>query len=630
MLPLPWGLGSAQALLVPAALLGAMLLAWRRGQSLGAAALKGAVAWGWGLWALSEGLSLFSALRPAPVLAAWSLACLGLAVAFFLPGGRRLSRPPHAHLGLGTVLAVSAAASLILLRFRSALFCPTWNFDSELYHMPRVQEWAQQGSLIHFPTSYDLQVFYPPWAEEAQLHLRLLSGDDLLADCLQWGAWLFCAVAAAEAAAAVGGRWLARAGAALAVISLPMAVLQAGTGQNDLVAAAWVLAMATLLLRRERAWAAAAAGLALATKGTSYFYVAPLGLWLIAAEWQARRWAAWRPLLLAAVLAFTPSLPHWARNHAVGGHWLGSAEEHRIAQPSPASFLSNTLKEGALELTSPLSSLNYAAYVAVAWAHQLLRLPLDHDEWIWGGLSWGVYLDPERHWHEDYSGAPLHLLLLLGLASLALSGRWRSRLPWAWQASALGGLGLFLWLLRYNPWCTRLHLSFFILSAPWLGLALESAAAKRRAWAAAAILLFLAQGWWVALDMDSQPFSMAQPGKAQRYWHYTNAWQAGYRAAHFGSQIGLVCPERTLEYGVWRGARESGHPVHLQHLSPSAATASLLQLEPYASFKPEVLLLDGTRQSLSPTVQVVGRTWALNDQNDRWGLYLPKTPTAKR
>jgi hypothetical protein len=132
------------------------------------------------------------------------------------------------------------------------------------------------------------------------------------------------------------------------------------------------------------------------------------------------------------------------------------------------------------------------------------------------------------------------------------------------------------------------------------------------------------------LDVDTQPFSMTRPGVAQSYWHFDPGWQAGYRAAHFGSQIGLVCPERTLEYGVWRGARESGHPVHLQHLSPSASTAALSLLPPYAGFQPQVLLLDSALQTLSPTVQVVGRLWALNDHNDKWGLYLPKTPTAKR
>lgn len=614
---MPWGLGNVAVLLLPLALLGYGALAMQSGKRLGIAALQGLVLWGWTLWALSESLGAWGQLKPLTLGLDWALVVLAQAL---LLARRPLQRPalPTGRPNKRELLLLLGLGGLALYTLKLALFNPTWNNDVQFYHLPRVQQWAQQASLAHFPTSYDLQVFYPPWAETALLNLRLLSGDDLLGGLLQWGSWLACALAAWEAAALAGGGRSARLASAAAMATLPMGVLQSVTNQNDLVASAWIMAMACLLLAELPLWAAGAAGLALATKGTAYLYVAPLGLWLIASRLKADGFGAWRILALAALLAFAPSLPHWTRNYRAAGTWLGSAQDHRLPHPGLRPLASNLLKGAGLQLETPYFRGNLAAVDAVSAAHAALGLPLDEPDWIWAGIPWGHYLNPDRGWHEDFAGDPLHLFALLALGALAIAGIWSSPLPWGYSFSACAGLLLYSGLVRYNPWATRLHLPFFALCAPLLGLAW---ARLSRPWLAVALgLAFLSMSWWAALDDHGWTRRASKPGFSAKYWTGHPSYLAGYNAAKLGKRIGLLIPERTLEYGLWRGAREADPTAKLQHLSPSARTAGLSLLPPYSAFIADVVIAD-VQKAAPPTVEAQGRRWYLAARNDFWGIY---------
>lgn len=165
-----------------------------------------------------------------------------------------------------------------------ALLAAPNNFDSQTYHLPKVEHWVAQRGLEFWPTAIHRQVTIPPGAEYLLLHLRLFTGGDALHNLVQWAAGVGCLLAAARIAAQLGGGRRAQLLTAFVLATTPMVALQATSTQTDLVCAAWVACVATLAVDglRRRAGAGtllllgAATGLTAVTKTSGLIGVGPL------------------------------------------------------------------------------------------------------------------------------------------------------------------------------------------------------------------------------------------------------------------------------------------------------------------------------------------------------------------
>ncbi|MEU5910684.1 glycosyltransferase family 39 protein [Micromonospora sp. NPDC047527] len=186
--------------------------------------------------------------------------------------------------GRGERLLAGTVGGLVLLELLVALLAEPNNFDSQTYHLPKVERWVAQGDLDFWPTAIHRQVTIPPGAEYLLLHLRLLTGGDALHNLVQWAAGIVCLVAVARITAQLGGSRRAQLITAFVLASTPMVVLQATSTQTDLVCAAWVACAATLVLdglRRRTGWGTllglgAATGLTAVTKTSGLIAVGPL------------------------------------------------------------------------------------------------------------------------------------------------------------------------------------------------------------------------------------------------------------------------------------------------------------------------------------------------------------------
>ncbi len=123
-------------------------------------------------------------------------------------------------------------------------------------------------------------------------HLYLLTGGDRLANLAQWLAFAGCVVGSAVVAGELGGGPRARALAAVACATLPMAIAQASSTQNDLVASFWLLSLGYWVLRFRRhpstgtaALVGVSAGLGVLTKLPVSFLAVP---WMLALVVTAR------------------------------------------------------------------------------------------------------------------------------------------------------------------------------------------------------------------------------------------------------------------------------------------------------------------------------------------------------
>ena len=118
-----------------------------------------------------EALSLVRGITFASLLIGWAIVVAVLALAVFRsrPAG---ATPLPARLrafAAGLILEEWILAGMILLiggvTLMLALVCPPNNWDSQTYHLPRIEHWIQNGSLEFYRTDIDRQLEMPPFAE---------------------------------------------------------------------------------------------------------------------------------------------------------------------------------------------------------------------------------------------------------------------------------------------------------------------------------------------------------------------------------------------------------------------------------------------------------------------------------
>jgi hypothetical protein len=601
----------------------------------------GAAVFGVALIAITEGLSPVNRLTAGWLVASWGLAGgLGL----WAIRRRRLAGSPAAltspmpygvRLVIGSILAVTGAI---------ALLAPPNTWDSMTYHMPRVAHWSQAGSVAHYPTHVIRQLWLGPGAEFVITHLYVLTGGDRLANLVQWAAFAGCVFGSAIVAGELGGGPRARAVAAIAGATLPMAIAQASSTQNDLVASFWVLSLGYWVLRFRvtpsagvAALAGVSAGLAVLTKLPVIFLAVP---WLAALTVRAGRLGPRRALacvLAAAVSVLAPNLNHVGRTLPVLERVEPSSgpgvEAVQLRLPAdwtlyvnttldPRALASNAFRNVALHLVTPSGRANAWLEGAVVGAHRAMGFNPSDSRTTFGPA---FHVGPFRL-HEDFVGNPLHLLAGF-LAGVAV---WRRRdssaapvRMWAWMTVA-GAIAFCA--LRWQPWNSRLHLPLFILAAPLVGVGLERWRRSGAVLAAAFCLLALPSLAATRPRPLLGPDSVLSASRtAQRFRNHPQL-QLVYEAAvdHLGDagcgRVGLVMGGDGWEYPLWPLLRSRvGADLRIEHVlvrNPSG------RLGPPAAGPPCAVLVLGQR--LDAPVSWQGRTFVERWRRPPVSLYWPE------
>jgi 4-amino-4-deoxy-L-arabinose transferase-like glycosyltransferase len=177
--------------------------------------------------------------------------------------------------------------------------------------MSRVAHWISNNNVSFYPTAIIRQLYQMPLAEFAILHVQVLTGGDLYANLIQWISFFsiicFGFLLASELELNRRQQFLS----AVITATLPMAILQASSTQNDLVVSSFLMSFALFMLRlRDKLsaesllLAAISLGLALLTKGTAYIYASAVGMSLSVPVLMARKHDHQCFLKAAAALSF--------------------------------------------------------------------------------------------------------------------------------------------------------------------------------------------------------------------------------------------------------------------------------------------------------------------------------------
>jgi hypothetical protein len=420
-----------------------------------------------------EVLSVFKSLNTTGVVIAWSLfffANLILAIVrhSFSSSWQRVWTILH-QISRYEILLIALIMIVLILTFLTGILAPPNNYDSMLYHLPRVAHWIQDGNLAHFPSSYINQLAFPILAEEGILTFWLLSGSDALSFCVQFIAFMGSLIAVSYLAkrlgASRGGEWLA----AFFALCLPGALLQASSTQNDLVTAFWFTCfMIYLVIQFKRSLGAfeffccsAALGLGLLTKGTFYLYIIVPVIWFVINLIQKiglKRSISWISCLVLVVLVLNTG--YWIRNVRTFGTPLGTSTliNSLVSHKDLVLVMFNPLRDFALNLVTPYETLNHRLFGWLFAPPGSTESPLPS---YWMAFTWN---------DEDYAGNPIHLLLILGCLVVYLFSKKQHKQDFIlYTIILLISFLMFSMGLQYNAYLIRLELPFFVAGAALFG-----------------------------------------------------------------------------------------------------------------------------------------------------------------
>lgn len=369
---------------------------------------------------------------------------------------------------------------ILTLTFLIALIAPPNTWDSMTYHLARVAHWIQNEHVNFYPTSIDRQYYQMPLAEFGILHLQILAQSDCFANLIQWTSFLTCIILASLIAHQWRASHKTQLLAMIVSATTPMAILQASSTQNDLVAGALCCSFAYFLYKFSQTsswenslWCTMSFGLALTCKGTTYLFCCGIGLSLslyIILKTNSLKEKIRRVSLLACIcllgLCFT--LPHTYRSYQLTNTFFSNKNTNYFNQEiSLATLTSNTIRNSALHLISPWQRANGKIQRTI---ESMLQAATVDPHTTWPNANFQLYFSL----HEDLAGNFLQFLLILATFILVMIGRIQPK----WEIlvhtiAILIGAILFCLLLRWQPWATRLHTPLFILAGPIVALMIE-------------------------------------------------------------------------------------------------------------------------------------------------------------
>ncbi|MBF0594437.1 MAG: glycosyltransferase family 39 protein [Candidatus Omnitrophica bacterium] len=508
-----------------------------------------------GLVVLStEILSLFRGLDFFFLLTFWSLLVVAIsALLSRLPGALTWSRLPELSV-LDKILLGLSAFLVVVIGF-IGLYAPPNTWDSMTYHMARVGYWQQNNSVMNYPTSIMRQLVFTPFAEYVILHLQILSGDDRLANMVQWSAMVVSAIGVSLIAHYLGAVRAVQIASALMVLTLPIGILEGSSTQNDYVVAGLLVCVVCFVLKfvtdSKYRWiwlTAGSAGLAAFTKPLGLLYAVPvilIGLFFSGADLRRK----FLLLLLSVLAVAAVSGAYCFRLTQVDPNMLTAMKQGANAsmeKPGVAEVLSNMLRNTSTELALPLKEWNAGLERAVIRAHQLMKIDILEPRTTAGS--------PYRLWYfldEDYMPNPWHMLLILAAAVLFWLVPKKDPLL-RFLALVVAAQALLFWMTnRWHPFITRYHLPMFVMAMPLIVVIFDRTL-PRKVLIGLVTLAFLAALHPLVLNNTRRIFSEKSMFRFSREQNYFMKHPGEYELVGQVSQMisGMGCRDVGLKIGA--------------------------------------------------------------------------------
>ncbi len=447
---------------------------------------------------VTELLSLFAILNFLWLTLSWSLITVVCFTNLYL-NRRRLSlflfdiktgiRKKLTGLTLFEKAALTLLMIILLLIFIQALAYPPNNWDSMTYHMARITSWVAHRSLAYYPTSTTRQLYQPPFAEYVIMNFGLLSHSDIFSNLVQFLFFLFSLIVILLITEELGLKRRYKIIALLLAATIPEVVLEAGSTQNDVVEAFFILAAFWYAVKIIKGpgvlnflFIGIAAGLGLLTKGTAYIFLPPvllyLGVLLLVKLYRTKTYRILGYSLLAAFIAIVINLGQYSRNYKLTNNILGvdktESAMYSNQKMNTALLLSGIVKNAGLHMAvmyyKPAAAFSNRYIYKL---HQMAGISINDPSTNYRNLkfSTGTFITS-----EDGAANPFHFLLIVITLLLIIIYLLKGKVSFTAASIALIMLLqviFFCLYLKWQPWHSRLHIPLFLLAIPLISYALS-------------------------------------------------------------------------------------------------------------------------------------------------------------
>lgn len=621
------------------------LLLLMRGSSRRLSLLTSSVVWATTLVLITEGLSCVHRFSVIEVAAAWGT-LVGVLITFVVCSALRNS-PSQANqttspLGatsswltlsiFGTIGSLGAWLPLLVtMSFvvaivgLTAIVSPPNNGDSLIYHLARVVHWIQNCSVAHYPTNILHQLCSNPWSEFVIANFQILSGGDRFANLAQTFSWIGCMIGGSMIASELGATKNGQILSSIIIATIPMAILQASSTQNDLVVSYWLVCFVYCCLRlikqnRESSkelivLSGATLGLALLTKGTAYLFAAPFVIWLTSSLIRRCGFGSWRALMPIATIAIVINACFFMRNVELFGSvldpfHLGNGPQRIVNETiSWQGFVSNLVRNLVVHLGTGINMVNLKVEKAVMLLCDKIGISINDPSTTFGATAHGyptfailICSLPAYFNHEDIAGNLLHcLMIIIALVLIACNKHYHDNPTLRLYAfSLLCGFFFFSLCLKWQMWTSRLQLPLFVLWSPAVALVLCGLPGKIIPYLASATLLLMTPPW--LLFNRSRPIatwdSILVSERQSLYYRSVPELEGSFEHAasvlkSLGEKsIGLIVDEKcSFEYLLWVSLRQvAGGRLRIEHVNVTNPSNNVYDDPSFAPFDCRVII----------------------------------------
>ncbi|KAA6441064.1 glycosyltransferase family 39 protein [Dyadobacter flavalbus] len=439
--------------------------------------------------AATELLSALNQIHTASVSGAWII--LNVFLIFWYQSLKSKQKGDIRQTGQSWVLSskaflknLGALTQVILftlsgITFLVAVVAPPNNMDALSYHLSRLGYWIQNRNVEHYASHIERAISFSPFSEYIHLHTFLLLGSERVFQLVQW----FCLSGILAYISLLielfsGTRSAMRMALCFAA-TLPIVVLESMTTQNDLVVAFFILASAFYVFDyvKNRSRSALillvlSVSLGMMTKGTFVFYALPFGLYLLffmlIRQNSRKTLAIVSCCLILAVLLI--NAPFWLRTYKLFRTPIGTmANGNKNDFGNPSGFISSVSKHTFLHLgfVSPQNRYNAFMEAQLKSIHEAVGVPLNESGY---GMDFKMN---KLNFNEDFAHNFIGMLLILLSLPLLFFTDFPRNARW-YAGLAFASFLVFCLFISYQVYGSRLHIPFFLLISPVIGLVYSS------------------------------------------------------------------------------------------------------------------------------------------------------------
>lgn len=524
------------------------------------------VLWGVYIFCATELLSFFHAITFSTILYSWLIFIAVCSIALFYNKNTIPSVPKfHKDITSALILFIIILCFIPLI---TGLIYPPHNYDSMTYHLPRIEHWIQNQSLAMYPTNIERQNASSPFAEMILLNLRILSGNDILYNSLQWFSYASCILLTSFIAKLLGAQIKGQIFSSFFCTSISMAILQASSTQNDLVVSLWLVSALSFLLlwhKNNTLFSAlmfgCSIGLACITKGTAFAYGLPLVLYFgLYSLFHAKERFFYACLAgLCALLILTPfSIRNYLYVQDIFG---GPAMKCTALQNhNPNYILANLFCMIFVNFDCESSFIYTKVTELVTWICSVLHI----DNTILFPY-FGHFINRSKYViHEDLVTNYFHFILIL--ISLCFIKKYTKNQR-SYIFLVLSMFISFSVFINWQFWISRLLTPFFIAFTPVLGILFE----RTRVLYYLLIITFIISIIHINRQNPSRLFKSRFVSKVIRQKYYPAPVPESYLSAVKNilkyNTIGLIFGGNSMEYPLWSILHSNGWNGKIIHIT---------------------------------------------------------------